>query len=352
MYFASTANNGRNTPRRGLTLVELLVTITVLVILLAVSVPLLRSLRNGSQLEAAVRKIESLIGTAKSIAITNGRPAGVVFVRDELDPSIAYEVAIAESPAPYAGEEQGTRVLVFPTVPTTLQFPTWDDFYNKKTNEEYKFVRPLRTQQFGNEMDDPSNDQTKWFVRPGDEIRFSFQGKRYQIAQVNKQNLITLGETMPPHLQGKWLEFQIFRAPRRTMAAPVELPQGAFVKLSSTGMSKDRSGVFLDPARRLFTTGNVMLTFNPSGKLDRIFRGIPQQADEVAANAAESSNLDPEFIARQTSVRVTGPVRIDLGDGAPASPTNGHRYMLNNRSDRSSKSIAVADLLPPLPPIN
>ena len=341
--------SGVSPNRRGLTLVELLVTITILVILVGVTIPLMRSIRNGSQLEAAVRKIESLMNTAKATAITTGRPAGLIFIRDELDPSVAYEVAVAESPAPYAGERQGSRVLVFPgQANSTLKFPSHQEFQSGQTAQSYGYVRPLRVKQAGNQIDDPTNDQTKWFIRAGDEIRFNFQGPRYEIAQVNNETLVTLDVTLPLQLQGKWLEFQIFRAPRRTMAAPVELPQGAFVKLSSSGMSKDRSGLFLDPSRRLFTTGDVMLTFNPSGKLDRIYRGIPQQADETEVYNTQSANLDPELIAAKTSVRVTGPIRIDLGDGAPAAPTNAHRFMLNNRSDRSSKTIRVDQLALPL----
>ena len=199
--------------RAGLTLVELLVVVTILVMLIGVTIPLMRSVRNGSQLEAAVRKIESVMNAAKALAITNGRPAGIVFVRDENNPSVAYEVALAESPEPYMGETRGVRVLVFPDV-ITLQFPLLATFQNGSSPPAYGYVRPLRTSKGNsNDMSDPANDPSKWFVRPGDRIRFSFRGPFYTINEVNSENLITLSERLPRRFGATWLEFQIFSLP-------------------------------------------------------------------------------------------------------------------------------------------
>ena len=314
----------RNVRRHGLTLVELLVVVTILVMLVGVTIPLMKSVRSGSQLEAAVRKIESMMSAAKARAITNGRPAGIVFMRDSVNPSIAYEVALAESPLPYAGEFPGKKQLTFFPIPVGhIRFRIMD-------------VRPFRPEP-SSDPADPSNDQSRWFVRPGDTIRFGYMHKHYVIREVNGPNSITLAEK-PPYIGDALLHFQIFRSPRRTMVAPVELPHGAYVILSTSGMAMDRGGLAL--SAKLFPTGNVVLTFGSTGNLDRLYRGtIPLDA-----------------VGIPSVFRVTGPLRIDLGDGSPPNPfnpqiplqsqpqptpTNVHRLILHNREDRGSNAIAV-----------
>ena len=61
--------------RHGLTLVELLVVIVILVILVGVTVPLVRSTNKDRELREAARLVESIIQNAKTRAATTGRPA-------------------------------------------------------------------------------------------------------------------------------------------------------------------------------------------------------------------------------------------------------------------------------------
>ena len=259
------------------------------------------------------------MNTAKSIAITSGRSAGIVFIRDELNPSVAYEVAVAESPAPYAGEGMGKKLVSF--FPP-LEIPAGSGFRRAQIRFDTGQVRPLRS-----EGDD---DPTNWFVRPGDKIRFDMKGEFHTIFSVTDSNAILLETETQFGIGKKFMHFQIFRAPRRTMAAPVELPQGAYVKLSSSGMAYDQYGVELDPLRRLFSHGDVTLTFNPTGKVDRLYRGFPV------------AGVDDPIMG--LSVPVRSGLRIDLGDGSPDQPDNAQRYMVNNRADRSSKAIATTAL--------
>ncbi len=307
--------------RSGMTLVELLVVVTILVILVSVTIPVMRSIRNGSQLEAAVRKIESVMNTAKTMAITNGRPAGVVFVRDEATPSVAYEVALVESPPPYGGETPGKKVLtVYPdTMIGGIAYPSF----------QMSGIRPLRTN---------SLDPTTWFVRPGDQIRFDFKGDLFTIRSISVASIIALEEE-PLFLANRVLgqkilvDPQFYRSPRRTMASPIELPQGAYVKLSNSGITLDRGGATLDQRRRLFSQGDIMLTFDPSGNVSRLYRGWPSDAEDTTFGL---------------SLPVSSTLRIDLGDGSPAAPANAQRFLITNRADRNSKPIAPTALIPPL----
>jgi prepilin-type N-terminal cleavage/methylation domain-containing protein len=70
----------KNCERQGMTLVELLVVIVILVMLVGVTVPLVRTVNNGRELQEAMREIETMIDSAKTRAVVTGRPAGVAFV--------------------------------------------------------------------------------------------------------------------------------------------------------------------------------------------------------------------------------------------------------------------------------
>ena len=133
------------------------------------------------------------------------------------------------------------------------------------------------------------------------------------------------------------------------MAAPVELPNGAFVKLSSCGMALDRAGSLLDPSRRLFSAGNVIVAFNPAGQIDRVYRGSPRVQDQNWAASIAGTDQDIDGAAIRSSFNVRGPMRIDLADGSPLKPTNAQRLVMLDRKDRNSKPILATWLEEPLP---
>ena len=64
--------------RRGITLLELLIVITILVMITATSIPLLLTGVEGRRMREAARLVSSYITLAKSHAIETGRPCGVM----------------------------------------------------------------------------------------------------------------------------------------------------------------------------------------------------------------------------------------------------------------------------------
>jgi prepilin-type N-terminal cleavage/methylation domain-containing protein len=65
--------------RHAFTLIELMVVIGIMVIILAVSIPGLKAMTKGNDTAQATSMVSSLIANARSIAISQGRIAGVAF---------------------------------------------------------------------------------------------------------------------------------------------------------------------------------------------------------------------------------------------------------------------------------
>jgi prepilin-type N-terminal cleavage/methylation domain-containing protein len=75
-------SSGRNTQRGGFTLIELLMVIGIIVVLVGLSFPALRSLTKSNDNSQAVNLVRSMITNARSIAIAQHRQAGVVFFEE------------------------------------------------------------------------------------------------------------------------------------------------------------------------------------------------------------------------------------------------------------------------------
>jgi type II secretory pathway pseudopilin PulG len=119
LALVSTFRCPRSTFPAGLTLIELLVTIVIMVSVLAGVIPLMSPNNNARKIREAARELNSLVQQAQAIAARTGRPAGISF--REYDASrpvpgpysgMALEAFLISSPAPFSGYSQNSRVLV------------------------------------------------------------------------------------------------------------------------------------------------------------------------------------------------------------------------------------------------
>ena len=107
-----------NIPHSGLTLVELLIVITILVLLVSSALPVLSPSSEGRLTREASRMINSYLTGAQARAIQTGRPYGVILRKLSAqtgnvdDRGVCVEIAYVEQPAPYAGFDQGSRVML------------------------------------------------------------------------------------------------------------------------------------------------------------------------------------------------------------------------------------------------
>jgi prepilin-type N-terminal cleavage/methylation domain-containing protein len=111
-------------PRRGMTLIELLVVIIIITTLVAAVIPLLSPANDDRRLREATRGLNTYITGAQARAASSHRPFGIAIKRlsgqtgknsstDPLnDNGVSVEVQYVEQPAPYSGFDANSRASV------------------------------------------------------------------------------------------------------------------------------------------------------------------------------------------------------------------------------------------------
>lgn len=262
--------------RRGLTLVELLVVIVILLILTAVAIPVLAPNVEQRRVREASRMTSTFLSGARNRAISIGRPVGVQFERLVSNPNASMVMSYVEVPPPYAGESIGSvcRLTMAPT------------------NSTVAVIAKMPAADFNNKL-----------IRVGDIIRFNHHGRMFRITgpDVNSDTIIDdpsgvdheIGCVAVPFIAGQrpdtvfsWAYFnsmsgawegsaptpvpyQVLRQPIKSSDAPLQLPEGAVIDLSISGTGG--STEFLYDSS--IPSQNVVLTFSPDGSIDLMYSG-------------------------------------------------------------------------------
>lgn len=98
--------------RRGITLTELLVVVTIMVILLAISVPMFNAGNARRQVREAARGVNLYLGGARIKAKELGVPIGVLIERSKIEPQAGIVLRRIEMPELYTGETTQDRMLI------------------------------------------------------------------------------------------------------------------------------------------------------------------------------------------------------------------------------------------------
>ena len=230
--------------RSGMTLIELLVAIAILVIIAAILVPQLRFASADRNIREASRLVASTFAQASQRAINDGE-AGVLIVRNPniTEDDVAYAATsmfLMRRIPRYIGENIGDQAMI--SSPTSVSIPL------------------------------PSEQTALGTIRVGDQISFGNQSQlRFTITDLNEagSNLeLTLAPSpfgAPPNDPSK---FVIYRQPRRLASSRVDLPTGYLVDLRLSGelATPDTSFFALDTSAE-----SVTYLFNGRGNIDRFF---------------------------------------------------------------------------------
>lgn len=305
------------TTRRGLTLVELLVAISILAVLAAISIPVVQPLLKGRRVREALRALDVYLGSARIKAMQTGKPVGVLFERSENNNHASVVLRQVAVPPPYAGDMDGALIQLEPytfgagepeppvgEVWYFYRFTSADSAFEPGTNpprrQEYLAAAALWYPSVVNGRDG--------LVQPGDQIQLNYQGPLYNIGFPQGAvglfiiRLTSHNRGGPPHTPAALaagLPFQVFRQPKPTAAKPLHLSRGTAVDLGDSGSHTSHTWFAPSSASDM---SNVMIVFAPNGSVQYVYRGN-----------GRSRITQPLFLMVGLSTRAGGTIAEDDG---------------------------------------
>ncbi|MDA1054178.1 MAG: hypothetical protein O3C40_27340 [Planctomycetota bacterium] len=301
-------NKKSKADRGGVTLVELLVVVTIAVMLVATAVPLMKPAMKDGQLREAARQINAVFAVAKSRGIHHGRGAGVMIQRSQPGSNAAFELFIAETPPPYAGDIIGA-------VATLKDYK--DTAGNSTPDGNFETAEFL----------DGNSATLAKLVQVGDLVQFNYQGPWYEITAVAETPVMLVRFQPKSASSNAWpsatatVPYKIARHPRKSSGAPLQFSGGVVIDLEYSGIGA--SGQQFNAALTNNTTASppilnnqpILIMFNGSGALSRIYGSAILVSTSPATYAIPGNGVAP-----------TGTVHLLVGrfeqTGALAEVTN------------------------------
>lgn len=314
--------------RVGLTLIELLVTIVIMVTVLAGVLPLVSPNNNSRKIREASRQLNTFLSQAQAQAARDGRPAGIAF-REAPGGSglsgMATEVYTLAEPAPFAGFSENSRVHIQPTGRKYGDdFPTSGDpepMFPKLRQRNLDVFRLFFVSAGVDPLNPPADPLPPNTIRIGDTIEIL--GNRFMVIDdvdrtsapnqtVNPSDesntylvdtseldcvyLNSNGQAWPTPAGGGPIlrPYVINRQPINTADQPLQFPRGIGIDLQSSGSEGFSVPFSLDNGGP--TT--IGLMFSPNGSIDALYRnGVKMDGVEkvffllgLIENGNDSSN--------------------------------------------------------------
>ena len=265
---SSAINYSLLTIHSGMTLVELLVAVSIMVLLVAVSVPMFKPMLDSQKSAGGARTVALALQRARVLAMEDGtKSCGVAFDRftEGNENNVSVVLRLLRNATDYTGV--GYRVKVVNGNIRFFEFisGSWIDITGGSTSFEAEWDRN---------------------VRGGSSIRFGRQGRTYELDANNNRLLAApfrnlyhprdvdaAGDPLVHPVTGNPIfyppvEFTVKQPPRPRLIPPVVMPRGTVVDMQHSGFG--RTG-------RQFSFGNnqpsvnypVAIMFLPTGAVDK-----------------------------------------------------------------------------------
>ena len=202
---------------RGLTLLELLVTIMIMGIMIAVAVPVIRPPVDARSVKEAARMVSTALASARTKAIETGQSWGVEFTPFPSDPRQVGTLHFVRVTSPYTGTGENN----------------------------------VADGQWGGPYDSESGT-----------LKLNYAGKEYRCPDDGSGSEGTLSADPPP--DGSY-DFQFYPAPKKSSLMPIQLPSRAVVDIGLSG------GGDADQCFSPEVETPVKITFTPTGELDQVY---------------------------------------------------------------------------------
>lgn len=237
---------------RGMTLVELLVVITIMVLLLAAAVPQFKPALESQHSAGAARTVSLALERARLKAMQEKRPCGVEFMRyhDAHTPNLCLQMQLIRSSSNYVNVDPGLRVKVDGGTITLHQYSggSWVD------------------------ADQSLKDEWSQNAQAGYSVQFGRQGRFYKLSDAWK--LTDTSVNIPADTSADPVDFLVQRPPSPMFSPPINLPHGTVVDLQYSGFGNPGDSDFCtfgdfsnpNPAREL---QGIKIIFSPSGHVSR-----------------------------------------------------------------------------------
>ena len=252
--------------RAGVTLIELLVVITILVMLMAYATSIVKPTLEDRKSRESSQLLNSYFTNAQAKAAELGRPVGVYLERSANDDNKVLQMYTAITPPPFVGASTNSRAQIesLPENNDSRAVTSGGFDYTGDGVADTDWIYRVST------YTTLSGARDSFVAHPviqrGDTVKFNYMGRTFKIINVMASNAtptppdpttiaqgvdpslmpaLTVGQfdivpldddasrnaPEPTHLLSAVVPFQIFRRPQKSIAAPIELPNGMAIEL-------------------------------------------------------------------------------------------------------------------------
>lgn len=326
--------NYANSPsRRGVTLVELLVVVTLLSILLGIAATAARTGARGKKQREAARQVNAFFAGARTRAIELDRSVGVEIVNNRPnEPQAGLTLFMVETPPPYSGDLT-TAVCQMTEKPSTAL-----------GGRTARLVFDVTTTSLL--LDDS-------FLQVNDVIFLGYGNQPYRVVQVDavasglRPVIIAWDVDQPAPLA--WVSasgtlsppqttpFTIYRKPQRNSISPLQIPTGVCIDLRFSGIGTQGAELqtALPGATGVLSEEYPKIMFSPNGSVDALYvedAANSTATDIVASRGLPTGNINLLVGRYDQVISVTD----WLAAATPASKSLGNLYVLAPPEDGSN----------------